>query len=300
MLSAREALDYQARAARTKTDLARRPGAYLVSTMLAGAYIGLGVVIMATAGGPLADAGSGLAPLVQGMVFGVALTIVVVAGAELATSAMMVFTQGAMRGSISWLRAGGTLVACLAGNLLGAIVLAAILHLSGALGPDTPAGRMIASMLEHKVHSTSGELFFRGILCNLMVCLAIWCAGRLQSEVAKIIVIFACVMVFITSGFDHVVANMTTFSLGLFGGLPEVTVAEFARNVLFVGLGNLVGGGLLVGAANVVANPAPATTDTRTTDGGATGAGSGETIGTSSPENPTAVAQQPQVVGAGH
>jgi len=253
MLSVAEALDYQTQAARTKTDLARRPGVYLVNTMLAGAYIGLGVVIMATAGGPLADAGSGFTPLVQGLVFGVALTIVVVAGGELATSGMMVFTQGAMRGAISWARAGATLLACLAGNLLGAFVLAVILHLSGALGPDRPAGRMIASMIAHKAEESGTELFFRGVMCNLMVCLAIWCAGRLQNEVAKIVVIFACVMVFITSGFEHVVANMTTFSFGLVGGLDGATVAEFARNVLFVGLGNLVGGGLLVGAANAVA-----------------------------------------------
>ncbi|NHT19523.1 formate/nitrite transporter family protein [Cellulomonas sp. IC4_254] len=253
MLSVAEALDYQTQAARTKTDLARRPGVYLVNTMLAGAYIGLGVVIMATAGGPLADVGSGFTPLVQGLVFGVALTIVVVAGGELATSAMMVFTQGAMRGAISWARAGATLLACLAGNLLGAFVLAVILHLSGALGPDRPAGRMIASMIAHKSEETGTELFFRGVMCNLMVCLAIWCAGRLQNEVAKIVVIFACVMVFITSGFEHVVANMTTFSFGLVGGIEGATVAEFARNVLLVGLGNLVGGGLLVGAANAVA-----------------------------------------------
>lgn len=258
MLTVTEALDYQTGAARTKTDLARRPWVYLVNTMLAGAYIGIGVVIMTTAGGPLKDAGSGLAPLVQGLVFGVALTIVVVAGGELATSAMMVFVQGALRRSISWARAGATLLACLAGNLLGALVFAGILHFSGALGPDTSAGGTIAGMIAHKAEESNTELFFRGILCNLMVCLAIWCAGRLQNEVAKIIVIFACVMVFITSGFEHVVANMTTFGFGLFGGLPHATVGEFARNVLFVGLGNLVGGGLLVGAANVVAaSPAP-------------------------------------------
>jgi nitrite transporter NirC len=92
-----------------------------------------------------------------------------------------------------------------------------------------------------------------------MVCLAIWCAGRLQNEVAKFVMIFACVLVFITSGFEHVVANMTTFSFGLMGELPHATIGEFARNVLFVGLGNLVGGGLLVGAANVVAAGSPRT-----------------------------------------
>ncbi|GIG25647.1 nitrite transporter NirC [Cellulomonas denverensis] len=259
VLTVTQALDYQTGAARTKTDLARRPWVYLVNTMLAGMYIGIGVVIMVTAGGPLKDAGSGLAPLVQGMVFGVALTIVVVAGGELATSAMMIFTQGALRRTISWGRAGATLLACLAGNLLGAILLAVILHLSGTLGPDTPAGRAIAGMIEHKAAESNVQLFFSGVLCNLMVCLAIWCAGRLQNEVAKIIVIFACVMVFITSGFDHVVANMTTFSLGILDGVPHAGIGEFARNVLFVGLGNLAGGGLLVGAANVVAaSPAPA------------------------------------------
>ena len=123
----------------------------------------------------------------------------------------------------------------------------------GEFGPDTAGGRMIATMIEHKAGETSPQLFFRGVLCNLMVCLAIWCAGRLQNEGAKIAVIFACVMVFITSGFEHVVANMTTFSFGLLGDLPHATVGEFARNVLCVGLGNIVGGGLLVGAANVVA-----------------------------------------------
>lgn len=289
MLSVAEALDYQTQAARTKTDLARRPAVYLVNTMLAGAYIGLGVVIMTTAGGPLADVGSGLTPLVQGLVFGVALTIVVVAGGELATSAMMVFTIGAVRGAISWARAGATLLACLAGNLLGAFVLAVVLHLSGAMGPDRPAGRMIASMIAHKAEESGTELFFRGVMCNLMVCLAIWCAGRLQNEVAKIIVIFACVMVFITSGFEHVVANMTTFSFGLVGGLDGATVAEFARNVLFVGLGNLVGGGLLVGAANAVA-AAPARVPAS--------AGSAAVADASSPAPAEAPAAEPEVLAA--
>ena len=253
MLTIAETVEHHTGAARAKADLARRPGVYLVHTMLAGAYIGIGVVIMATAGGPLADTGSGWTPLVQGLVFGVALTIVVVAGAELATSAMMILTQGALRRSISWGRAGATLLFCLAGNLVGALVFAAIVHESGALGPTTAGGRMIGTMIEHKAHETTSQLFFRGILCNLLVCLAIWSAARLRSESAKIVVIFACVMVFITSGFEHVVANMTTFALGLLGGLPGATWTELARNVGAVGLGNLVGGGLLVGAAYVVA-----------------------------------------------
>jgi nitrite transporter NirC len=182
---------------------------------------------------------------------------------------MMILTQGAMRGSISWARAAATLLACLTGNLLGAMAFSTVVHLSGTVDPGTAAGRTIAGMVAHKAAETSTELFFRGVLCNLMVCLAVWCAARLRSEGARLVMIFACVAVFITSGFEHVVANMTTFSLGLLGGLPGASWLELARNVGVVGLGNLVGGGLLVGAAYAYtarpARPVPVpAADTRT------------------------------------
>ncbi|HWJ85309.1 MAG TPA: formate/nitrite transporter family protein [Cellulomonas sp.] len=261
MLTITEAVDVQADAAHHKVDLLRTPGVLLVRTALAGAYIGIGVVIMATAGGPLAAAGSGFTPLVQGLVFGVALTIVVVAGAELATSAMMILTQGAVRGVVRWGRAVVTLLAVLAGNLVGAFGFAVLVHASGVLAPGTPGGAMIATMVQHKADETTGQLVVRGILCNLLVCLAVWCAARLRSEGARIAVIFACVMVFITSGFEHVVANMTTFSLGLLGGLPGASIGEFARNVAAVGLGNTIGGAVLVGLAYAYGSrPAPADT----------------------------------------
>ncbi|RHA37982.1 formate/nitrite transporter family protein [Cellulomonas rhizosphaerae] len=261
MLTISEAVDAQADAAHHKVDLLRTPGVFLVRTALAGAYIGIGVVIMATAGGPLAAVGSGFTPLVQGLVFGVALTIVVVAGGELATSAMMILTQGAVRGVVGWARAAATLLAVLAGNFVGAFVFAVLVHASGVLAPSTPGGAMIATMIEHKAAETSGQLVVRGILCNLLVCLAVWCAARLRSEGARIAVIFACVMVFITSGFEHVVANMTTFSLGLLGGLPGATIGEFARNVAVVGLGNTIGGAVLVGLAYAYGSR-PASPDT--------------------------------------
>ncbi|MBD7919754.1 formate/nitrite transporter family protein [Cellulomonas sp. Sa3CUA2] len=249
MLTIPAAVAAHADAAAHKVDLTRTPGLFLVRTALAGAYIGIGVLIMVTAGGPLVAAGSPWAPLVNGAVFGIALTIVLVAGGELATSAMMILTQGAMLGRIGWGRAGLTLVACLAGNLLGAMAFAALLHVSGVLAPGTAGGSTIAGMIEHKAEATTLQLVVRGVLCNVLVCLAVWCWARLTSETARIVAVFACVLVFITSGFEHVVANMTTFSLGLYAGLPHATVAEFARNVAAVGLGNTIGGALLVGAA---------------------------------------------------
>ena len=256
MLTIPEALEYQHAAAVTKVASTRRPVAYAVQSMLAGAYIGVAVVLMVSAAGPFKAEGSAATKLVSGLVFGIALTLVVVAGGELATSNMMTLTQGAIRGSITWAQGGATLAFCFVANIAGSFVFAALVHFSGILAPGTPGGDMLAGMLTAKGAETTGALFFRGILCNVLVCLAIWSAVRLTSEVAKLVVIFWCLLAFITSGFEHVVANMTTFGLGLIGGLPEASWADFARNMSVVGLGNLVGGGLIVGLGYaVVAGP---------------------------------------------
>ncbi|WP_409465573.1 formate/nitrite transporter family protein [Amycolatopsis sp. GA6-003] len=117
-----------------------------------------------------------------------------------------------------------------------------------------PGAALLASLVKAKTAESASALFFRGVLCNFLVCLAVWMAARTKSDGAKLALIFWCLLAFVSSGFEHVVANMTTFSLGLLDGVP----GAFGRNLLFVGLGNLVGGGLLVGAAYARAgHPAP-------------------------------------------
>lgn len=223
---------------------------FIPQAMLAGAYIGVGVVLMVSASGPLLVAGSPWVKLVNGLVFGVALTLVVVAGGDLLTSSMMTVTQGWARRVVTGRQWGFTLGVTFAANLAGAWVFAMFVHLGGLSRLETPAGTMLSSMLQAKAHEGSIELFARGVLCNVLVCVAIWSAARLTSEVAKLIVIFWCLLAFITSGFEHVVANMTTYGLGLMGGLPGASWEQFGRNMVMVGLGNLVGGAL-VGLAYV-------------------------------------------------
>jgi len=248
MLTIPETLDVQADAAVHKVDGLRSPGRFLVSGMLAGAYIGIGVILMVSTAGPLTAAGDGSAKLVAGLVFGVALTIVVFAGADLLTSAMMIIPQGLLMRSVRPLPALGALLVTLVANLLGAIVFAALVVASGVLHSNPAAGQMLADMLAAKAHETPLELLTRGILCNVLVCLAIWMSARLQNEVAKILVIFAAILAFIASGFEHVVANMTTYTVGLLTGHADATLGLFASNVLWVGLGNLIGGAVVVGA----------------------------------------------------
>ncbi|MDL4817217.1 formate/nitrite transporter family protein [Actinomadura opuntiae] len=249
-----EALEAQAVAAETKAADVRSPGRYLVSAVLAGAYIGVAVVLVVAATGPLLVGGSPWTKLIQGLVFGVALTLVIFAGAELSTGNMMTMTQGA------FLRRNGVLVALVvivfsfAGNLVGSALFGWLVHESGILGAAAPGKPAVgdvalATIVKGKMAESTTALFFRGVLCNFLVCLAVWTAARTRSDGAKLALIFWCLLAFISSGFEHVVANMTVFSLAMFEHVDGVTVGAFARNLLLVGLGNLVGGGLLVGAS---------------------------------------------------
>ncbi|MGZ0069579.1 formate/nitrite transporter family protein [Microbacterium arborescens] len=248
MLTIPEALAAQADNGRHKADGMHSPARFTVAGMLAGAYIGVGVVLMVTAAGPLFAAGSGWGKLVSGLVFGVALTIVVIAGGELVTSSMMTIPQAALMGAVRPGRATGAIMWTFGANLVGSIVFGALIVASGVLHSNAAAGAMISDMLAAKAHESPLELFVRGILCNVLVCVAIWMTVRLSSETARILVVFAAILAFITSGFEHVVANMTTFTIGLLSGDPSATIGGFVLNLLLVGAGNLVGGGLVVGA----------------------------------------------------
>lgn len=254
-ISVSAALSEQGQVAATKIADLRSPGRYLVSSMLAGAYIGVAVVLMFSVTGPLLAAASPWTKLIQGLVFGIALTLVVFAGAELSTGNMMTAIQGMAtgRGGIG----GGiaVILGSFVGNLIGSVVFAWLVHASGVLavggtpGHLAPGLAILASVVKSKAAESASALFFRGVLCNFLVCLAVWMAARTKSDGAKLALIFWCLLAFVGSGFEHVVANMTVFSLGMFEGVKQATIGAFASNLLLVGLGNLVGGGLLVGAS---------------------------------------------------
>lgn len=265
MLTITETLAAQAEAAVAKADALRSPLRFAVSGMLAGAYIGVGVVLMVSTAGPLLAAGDGFAKLVAGLVFGVALTLVVFAGADLVTSAMMTLPIGTLARTVNPLRATGTLVAMFAANLAGALAFAGAVAASGILHASPPAEAMLHELLRTKAHETPLELTARGLLCNLLVCLAVWMCTRVRSEVAKLLLIFAAILAFISSGFEHVVANMTVYGIGLITGAEHATWALFGTNLLWVGLGNLLGGGLVAVSYWIIGGPSrrPAGTASR-------------------------------------
>lgn len=230
----------------------RRPVRYLLSALLAGAFVGVAVVLLLTVAGPLVSGSSASAKLVEGAVFGIALTLVVFAGAELFTGVVMVSIQGVLRRQINVGQMLALWVASLVGNFVGSVGFAALVNASGVLNAGTkgatpPAAALLGRITAGKMAATDGQLFWRAVLCNFLVCLAIWMAGRTKSDAAKLICLWWALLAFIASGFEHSVANMTVFSLAIFGH-AGAGWGDLFHNLALTVPGNIVGGGVLVGA----------------------------------------------------
>jgi nitrite transporter len=234
--------------------LRENPLGYLVLALLAGTYIGFGIVLIFAIGAPLLAANSPAAKLAMGASFGIALALVIFAGSELFTGNTMVMTIGLLRGRSSPLDLALVWLFSFAGNLLGGLLLAWIVARTGVLGA-APHLAVIQSAVAAKMHLSFGVAFWRGVLCNWLVCLAVWTAMRTTSDAGKLIMIFWCLFAFIAAGFEHSVANMTLLAIGLLQSHPAtITVAGMVRNLVPVTLGNIVGGGLFVGGAYWFAN----------------------------------------------
>lgn len=144
--------------------------------------------------------------------------------------------------------------AALAGGFVGVGVVL-LLSVAGPFAASGivssgPLAELLAETIAVKDSLGLGELFWRAVLCNALVCLGLWMAARTRSDAAKLIVLWWALLGFVASGFGHSVANMTTFSLGVF--TAGATWDQLARNLAVTIPGNLVGGALVVGGACVL------------------------------------------------
>ncbi|MEG0238362.1 MAG: formate/nitrite transporter family protein [Clostridium sp.] len=217
---------------------------YMISSILAGLYVGLGIMLIFSIGGILISGGSASTKIIMGVSFGVALSLVIFAGAELFTGNNFVMSVASLKGEVSWIDTIKLWIAAFIGNLLGSIIGGVAFVIAGLA--KGPVGEFIANTSAAKMSLGISELFMRGVLCNILVCLAIWCSIKMKTEIGKLVMVFWCLFVFITAGFEHSVANMTLLTIGLLS--PQgaaVTIGGFIYNVGIVTLGNMVGGVLL-------------------------------------------------------
>ncbi|AHD08907.1 formate/nitrite transporter family protein [Phaeobacter gallaeciensis] len=236
-----------ARVAQNKSaSLRADPLAFLILALKAGAFVGAGILLIFSVGQGVESA---IRPIVMGASFGIALTLVVFAGAELFTGHTMYMTHGLLTGQSSLRDLLRCWAASWAGNLIGALMLA-LLFVAGGGGLILGAGEdaLLYKVAAKKMHGTGLQLFARAVLCNWLVCLALWCSARARDDVTKCIVIFWCLYAFIAAGFEHSVANMTVFSVALLSDHPDtVSLAGAAHNLAFVTLGNAFAGAGIMG-----------------------------------------------------
>lgn len=212
--------------------------------VLAGAFIGLGALMFALVA---SDAGLGFAAarFLGGLVFALGLVMVTVAGAELFTGNNLIVMAWAS-GRISAADVLRNWVVVCAANAVGAVGLAVLVWLSGrgALNGGAVADA-VARIAEGKLRLTPVEAFFSGVLCNVLVCAAVWMAMAGRSVVDKAIAIVFPITAFVAAGFEHSVANFFYFPLGaLFGA--KLGLVDVLGNLAPVIAGNIVGGSGLV------------------------------------------------------
>lgn len=233
-------------AAATKaTHATERLPAYLVHSAMAGAYVGLGIVLIFAFGTPLAAAGSPFTGLVMAATFGVALSLVIVAGSDLFTGNTMILAVGTLRGRTSWGDLARVWGFSWLGNLAGSALVAGFAFLGGVF----PDASLVLEVAASKTTAPGSELFVRAILCNWLVVLAVWCAFKVEDETAKLLMVWWCLLAFVGSGYEHSVANMTLLTLANLVPGDAVTWGGMAHNLLYVTLGNVVSGAGLMGAA---------------------------------------------------
>ena len=241
-----ETIDHFAHYAQQKREAAENsPIRFFVASMMAGAYIGLAIILIYTLG---AEAAPQYRHLVMGASFGVGLTLVVFAGGELFTGQTMYMSHGLLRGQTGWVDLARVWTLCWTGNLAGSVLVAALFAAGGGGSLLFGHESFLFDVAAVKMNSAAWALVARGILCNWLVCLALWIAARTASDAAKCIVIFWCLFVFIGSGYEHSVANMTLLTLALLGNHPDtITMGGFVHNMVWVTLGNVISGVLFMG-----------------------------------------------------
>ncbi|MEY4696634.1 MAG: hypothetical protein RIT14_1062 [Pseudomonadota bacterium] len=212
-------------------------GQMLMLAVLAGAFIGFGgAAWLAVMAGT--DTAFGPARMLGGVVFALGLILVVVGGAELFTgNALMV--MAAVDRRITLRALGRSWAVVYVGNLIGAAGLALAFALTGLL--DGPMGAVAAKVAATKAGLGPVEALMRAILCNVLVCLAVWLSFAARTATDKILGVIWPVAAFVLLGLEHSVANMFLLPLGWFAG-GEVPLAGALGNLVWVSIGNVIGG----------------------------------------------------------
>ena len=231
----------------------------------AGIHIGIAFVFYTVVTTGAHDLPYGVTKLLGGIAFSLGLILVVITGGELFTSTVLTLVAKAS-GKISWRQLMKNWTVVYLGNLAGSVLLVAImLSTRQYMEDDGQLGLNAMAISQHKLHHTFLQAFSLGLMCNILVCLAVWMTFSARSLTDKVMVLVLPVAMFVSSGFEHCIANMfqVPMAIGIKNFAPEAfwqmtgaNIADYAdlnmmdfiiNNLIPVTLGNVVGGGVFVG-----------------------------------------------------
>ncbi|MRX71912.1 transporter [Bacillus lacus] len=220
---------------------------YLARAALASMFIGFGVIVAFRTGNFFYLEQSPFTYPIAAITFGAAIILIAYGGGDLFTGNTFYYTYAALRKKMAWPQVANMWFFSYAGNLIGAIIFAFLIYTTGLFN-DPSVNGFLLSVAEKKTHAPVLELFFRGILCNWLVCMAFFVPMSLKSDGAKIFAMMLFVFCFFISGYEHSIANMCTFAISLVLNSPDsVSFSGVVYNLIPVTIGNLIGGALMMG-----------------------------------------------------
>ncbi|MGI6585779.1 MAG: formate/nitrite transporter family protein [Gracilibacteraceae bacterium] len=228
-------------AAKAKLSIAQM----IVLGIFAGVFIGFGAQGAITIGQSLAKIDTGLQKFAFAGAFPVGLMLVVICGAELFTGNNLM-TLGCLNSRYKLSDVFRNWGVVYFSNFVGSLVLALLVANSGLMAPGTPIAESAIKIASNKVAIPFGAAILRGILCNIIVVLAVWMATGAKDIISKIFSCWFPIMLFVLCGYEHSVANMYFIPLGMFLGAPVTWGQAWFNNLIPVTIGNLIGGAVIV------------------------------------------------------
>jgi formate/nitrite transporter len=234
---------------------------HFILSLMAGAYIGFGAALSVKVTGNLSPDLGNLTKLIFGLLFPVGLLLVIMAGASLFTGELMYMSASSFKKETSLSKTLRFLCLSYIGNFIGSIVLAYLVYAAGVMmdasGSLYPVAETAVKLANSKTSLSFIEAFVRGILCNWLVCLAIFMSLTSDDAVSKAVLIWPPITAFVALGMEHSVANMFFIPLGIFLGHSQEVVLSGVKltatyksflidNLVPVTLGNIVGGVIFV------------------------------------------------------
>ena len=211
---------------------------------MAGFYLGVASILSYSLGSIFATIDPLLGKVAFAVLFGLAFILVVFLNAELFTGNCLTTILPVYTKKLKFIEILPNWIICYFGNFLGASFIGVLFVLSGSLSHQLPD--FLSSVLVYKLDFDITQLIIRSILCNFIVCIASFVSYKVKSESAKVIILFIVIIAFVLPGFDHSIANMVTFAMGVTAFPTTINYLMILLNLLFSTFGNILGGSILL------------------------------------------------------